>query len=188
MIHGYNGENSKFRSNINDRQRKASHGGHETGSQPPDRPRDPSRAAPGNIRPSGRTPGGVFRTACDGGRWRAQPHPHATDPGNFLIFPGTPIPNFLENKNRAVGLLAPGLRIQLPSKMNARFTGEFPWPAVKIVHDGLPLLAIGTDTVIGDKPAYAFMTAPPPARIHAEKYSPKLSPASTAIGPSWRKP
>ena len=69
--------------------------------------------------------------------------------------------------------------------MNARFTGEFPWPAVKIVHDGLPLLAIGTDTVIGDKPAYAFMTAPPPARIHAEKYSPKLSPASTAIGPSF---
>jgi len=43
---------------------------------------------------SGRTPGGVFRTACDGGRWRAQPHPHATDPGNFLIFPLTLYPKF----------------------------------------------------------------------------------------------
>jgi hypothetical protein len=40
------------------------------------------------------------------------PDPCTQFPKKFLPqdFSWTPIPNFLENKNRAVGLLAPGLR------------------------------------------------------------------------------
>jgi len=62
------------------------------------------------IRPSGRTRRGYFSSARKGGGVELNPDPYTPGPGNFLIFPGTPIPNFLENKNRVVGLLAPGLR------------------------------------------------------------------------------
>jgi hypothetical protein len=64
LIYGYNSKNSKFRSNINNRQRKACPSpGHKTGSQPPiDRPNDLSR-----DRPSGRTRRGISHLQERGG-------------------------------------------------------------------------------------------------------------------------
>src|SRR5215813_13371769 len=89
LIYGYDSENGKFRSNINDEKRKACPSrGHEIGSQPPiDRPNDLSRApnaAPGNP-PLGQDPPGVFFICTKGGRGGAEPDPHTNHSRNFRL-------------------------------------------------------------------------------------------------------